>query len=261
MSSLASLASMGSMSRDPQTEMGGGNAQFPPTTWSLVQDLQGGGARGEAFQSLCQRYWRPIYSYVRRAWRKQNEDAKDATQAFFKRLLDKGGFSLADKNRGRLRTFLLTDLQFFLRDEWVKSKAQKRGGGEEPVRLDSAHAETLLSDSGLHDSAPPDAQFDLEWGVNLIQHAMTRVAKEFEARGKSELFESLKPLATPGKSDEDYDQIREKLGLSTSRMAGAVFRLRKRVRDSIEEAVAETVSTREELKEELHYLRDIFTAS
>ena len=229
---------------------------FPETRWSIVEMLQADDAHQveAALETLCRRYWYPIYAFCIRLGNSL-EDSEDATQAFFQRLINKGGFSSADRSRGRLRTFLLTDLRYFLRDEWVKSRAAKRGGGAPVVTLDFEWAEPRL-ETVMASPPPPDALYDQEWAANLFRHAIESVATEFAARGKSSLFEKLKPLATPGGSEDDYDAIRAQLGLSTSRMSGTVFRLRRRLRKAIEDAVAETVSTPEDLREELKYLRE-----
>ena len=201
----------------------------------------------------------PIFAFCRGLGNSQ-EDSADATQAFFQRLIRKDGFSIADRERGKLRTFLLTDLRYFLRDEWVKSRAAKRGGGAPVVSLDVEWAERRLQ-SVMAAPPPPDALFDQEWAANLFRHALDSVENEFAARGKHELFAALKPLATPGGSSEEYDAIRERLDLSTTQMKGAVFRLRQRIRKAVEDALVETISSPEELREELAYLRDTLAAS
>ena len=63
------------------------------------------------------------------------EDAEDLTQEFFARLLENHFFDVADKERGRFRSFLLTALQRFMADEWQKTQAQKRGGGKTLLAL------------------------------------------------------------------------------------------------------------------------------
>src|SRR6185436_10004622 len=80
-----------------------------------------------ALEKLCRAYWPPLYSYIRRQGRSR-ADAKDLTQAFFAKLLEKNFWARADPQKGRFRSFLLTALRQFLADQrdWVK--AAKRGG-------------------------------------------------------------------------------------------------------------------------------------
>src|SRR2546421_1890182 len=85
------------------------DADFLSTHWSLV--LRGGnrdGSQAEAALSvLCQRYWFPLYAYVRRRVADVHE-AQDLTQGFFARLLEKNVLAAASPERGRFRAFLLT---------------------------------------------------------------------------------------------------------------------------------------------------------
>ena len=80
---------MGDVSENRPPLGSGGNA-FPPTAWTLVQQAGGGDAasRDPALNELAQRYWRPIYVYLRYSGR-SSADAEDLTQGFFIHLLEK----------------------------------------------------------------------------------------------------------------------------------------------------------------------------
>ena len=92
-----------------------------------------------ALATLCAAYWYPVYAYVRRCGQSA-EDAADLTQAFFAHLVEARILARADPDRGKLRTFLLTAMQHFLRDDWRKQQRLKRGGGE-LLSIDSLQAE------------------------------------------------------------------------------------------------------------------------
>src|SRR5437773_7751851 len=88
---------------------------FPHTRWSLVL-----AARKEhspesaaALESICRAYWYPLYAYVRRCGQSPH-DAQDLTQEFFSRLLEKRWLDAADREKGRLRTFLIVALKRFM---------------------------------------------------------------------------------------------------------------------------------------------------
>ena len=66
-----------------------------------------------------------------------------STQAFFAQLVEKHLFARADPERGRLRTFLLTAVRTYVRDEWRKQQRLKRGGGLVAFSLDEPLAEHL----------------------------------------------------------------------------------------------------------------------
>src|SRR5262245_52426241 len=113
--------------------------RFETTRWSMIvragHDQPSGRARRDALEFICKTYWFPAYSYVRSRGHNQ-QDAQDLTQEFFARLLENDFFDVADKERGRFRSFLLTALRRFLADEWKRTHAQKRGGGVPHQSLD-----------------------------------------------------------------------------------------------------------------------------
>jgi DNA-directed RNA polymerase specialized sigma24 family protein len=121
------------------TTMGKG---FATTHWSVVlaagqtADLQA----SEALEQLCRTYWYPLYSYIRRRGQSP-EQAQDLTQQFFALFLRKDYFRLADRARGKFRTFLLHALERFLINEWKRTQCAKRGAGAVCLSLDVEGAE------------------------------------------------------------------------------------------------------------------------
>src|SRR5206468_10120074 len=109
----------------------GGNAQhgavaFTTTHWSVVLTAQGESpAAQEALEKLCRTYWRPIYGFVRRRGAGP-EEAEDLTQGFFALLLERRDFDTVRKEKGRLRSYLLTSLKHFLTNERKRAMAIKR---------------------------------------------------------------------------------------------------------------------------------------
>ena len=101
------------------------NSRFPNTRWSLWQDaVQTGEATSHlALEQFCQTYWYPLYAFSRRKGHSA-EDAKDLTQSFFHELLAKDWLGNANRERGKLRTFLLTLFQRFMAREWRSDNSQ-----------------------------------------------------------------------------------------------------------------------------------------
>jgi RNA polymerase sigma-70 factor (ECF subfamily) len=110
---------------------------LPTTHWSLVlaAGRRSSPQARQALETLCRAYWQPLYAYLRRRLADPDE-AQDVTQAFFTELLDKHYLHTATPARGRFRAFLLTACQHFLSKHRAKAKAQKRGGGRQPLALD-----------------------------------------------------------------------------------------------------------------------------
>src|SRR5215468_10000834 len=94
-----------------------GVVAFTTTHWSIVLAARGSSpAAEEALEKLCRIYWRPIYGFVRRQG-VSPEEAKDLTQGFFALLLERRDLNAVRKEKGRLRSYLLTSLKHFLTNE------------------------------------------------------------------------------------------------------------------------------------------------
>ena len=102
-----------------------------------ARDEEDSGRAAAALDDLCRSYWFPIYFYVRRRGYSA-EDAEDLTQGYFAALIEKDYLSDADRERGKLRSFLLVTLKHYISDEWSKASALKRGGGRPVVSIDAA---------------------------------------------------------------------------------------------------------------------------
>lgn len=123
-----------------------GNAAFVTTLWSDVLRAgdESGSAAGDAMESLCRKYWPPLYLFVRKSGFAQH-DAEDITQAFSLRLADKKFHQSADPERGRFRTFLLGSLKNFMANWRRDARRLKRGGGAESVSLQLEDMEQLVA--------------------------------------------------------------------------------------------------------------------
>src|SRR4029077_6008987 len=127
-----------------------GSVAFSTTNWSVVLEAQGQSpAAQEALEKLCRTYWRPVCSFIRRQG-SGPEEAEDLTQGFFVLLLQRRNFDDVRKEKGRLRSYLLTSLKHFLVSEHRRAVTLKRGKGQQPVPLDE------LSGAERSDVEPAD---------------------------------------------------------------------------------------------------------
>src|SRR5262245_59909741 len=108
---------------------GMGPRVFATTHWSVVVAAGQAGSvpARQAFEPLCRAYWYPIHVYVRRKGHGP-DDAQDLTQEFFAQLISKEHLRLADREKGKFRTFLLAMLDYFLAREWSRAARQNAGG-------------------------------------------------------------------------------------------------------------------------------------
>src|SRR5947208_4811588 len=181
---------------DPRAKGG-----FATTRWSLVLAAGRPGDRRskEALASLCEIYWPPVYSFVRRKGFSA-DDALDLTQGFFARVIAKNYFHDADPNRGRFRSFLAASVDHFLLNELDRARALKRGGPAPPLSLDVQTAEGHYQIEP-HDELTPERLFDYQWALVLLQRVLERLGDGYPAAGKKALFDHLKGFLT-GDNDE-----------------------------------------------------------
>ena len=227
---------------------------FATTQWSAVLRA-GEGSSPEsrrALEQLCGTYWYPLYAYVRRQGH-SIEEAQDLTQEFFARLLERKYVRLADRNRGRFRTFLLTSLKNFLINEWNKANREKRGSGRRILSLDEEMAESrFLAEPAIEQ--PSDTLYDRGWAAVLLDRALAALRAEFAQAGKEDLFERLKAFVWGEKNALSYAAMAEQLGMTEGAVKVAIHRLRQRYGELLRSEVAQTVSTPAEVNEELRYL-------
>jgi len=231
---------------------------FVTTHWSVVLSAQNEDSpqSAEALATLCSAYWFPLYAFVRRQGRSPH-DAQDLTQEFFARLLEKDYLKSAAREKGRFRTFLLVALKRFLANEWDRQHAQKRGGFTPVVSIDQEQAESRFESEPAH-ILQPDVLFDRQWAVTLLERTMKRLHEEYITSGRTKLFEFLRSALARDESALPYAQIASQLNLSEAAVKMAVQRLRARYREILRAEIAETVSSPDEVEEEIRHLFSTF---
>jgi DNA-directed RNA polymerase specialized sigma24 family protein len=227
---------------------------FNTTHWSVV--LAAGEGDSEparsALESLCQAYWYPIYVYVRRKGHGP-DDAQDLTQEFFAQLISKDHVRLADRKKGKFRTFLLATLDYFLAREWSRAHRQKRGGGFLFVSLDQLAPEERYRLEPA-DNDTPEKKFLRQWALTLLGHTMNALQKECEANSKAAMFREVSNLLSGERDEGAYARISQQLCMSEGAVRVAVHRLRQRYGELLRDQIAETVGDAREVDEEIAYL-------
>src|SRR6266404_760431 len=239
-----------------------GGAAFQSTHWTLVLRARQSDPTEtgrEALSDFCEAYWPPLYSFLRLRGHPSPE-AQDLVQGFFAHLLEQNTLSRADQEKGRLRTFLLGSLQNFLCNEYDRTHRLKRGGGHRILSIDEhlPEAEAAMIDTAhLSDSRG----YDLMWASNIVKRAWQHLENAFEAEGKTEWLEILRPfVAGGGRTPLNQEEAATKLGVPIATLRTWLSRLRQRYREALRAEVASTVSDPAEVDQELHYLYQILTA-
>jgi RNA polymerase sigma-70 factor (ECF subfamily) len=223
------------------------------TQWSQVLAARDGSesqARA-ALESLCQTYWQPLYAYIRHQGASPDE-ASDLTQGFFAELVEKDFLAEVDPEKGRFRSFLLASLRHFLAHERDRNRALKRGGGTLTLSLDVAAGEAGYVNEPADELTPVDV-FERRWAITVLERASDRLQQESTELSQNQ-FAQLKQYLTSGDRQVPYQETASALGISESAVKSAVHRLRKRLGQCLREEIAETVSDRSQVDEEVRHL-------
>jgi DNA-directed RNA polymerase specialized sigma24 family protein len=228
---------------------------FATTHWSVVLTARDGSSADAqaALERLCRTYWFPLYAYVRREGYNPDE-AKDLTQGFFARLLEKNYLDQVDRQKGRFRSFLLAALRHYLSDERDRASAAKRGGGYTFMSLDDHTSAEERYRLEPVDDMSPDRIFERRWALTVLEQAQKRLREECVAAGKPELYEQLIKTGTAGKNETTYAALGARWGMSESAVKSAAHRLRQRYHVLVRGEVGHTVSNPAELDEEIRHL-------
>lgn len=230
------------------------SSDFLTTHWSIVlrASREDDSDARDALAFLCQRYWYPLYVFVRRKGI-DAQHAEDVTQGFFARLIEKHVLEQAVPSRGRFRSFLLASLQNFLANELDHANAQKRGGGQRllPIDVEAGESRFRFEPS---DEMTPERIFDRAWAVQLLEVVVGRLRDEFADRGKAAEFEAFQSFLAGKPADSSYDEFAAEIGISAAAARQAVHRLRKRYAELLRAEVAETVATEDEIDDEIRGL-------
>src|SRR5436190_2851058 len=176
-----------------------GGAAFTTTHWSVVLTAQAESpAAQEALEKLCRTYWRPIYSFVRRQGIGP-ADAEDLTQGFFASLLEHRNLNAVRKEQGRLRSYLLGAMKYFLADERRRGMAIKRGKGQRLIPLEELRADEPVEMEAA-DEETAELIYEARWASTVLERVLNLLKDEYRKAGKAVLFDSLKELL-PGDPD------------------------------------------------------------
>jgi RNA polymerase sigma-70 factor (ECF subfamily) len=229
-----------------------GAVAFATTHWSMVVEAQSESpAAQEALDKLCRIYWRPVYSFV---WRQgaEPEEAKDLTQSFFALLLQRRDLDAVRKEKGRLRSYLLTSLKHFLSNQRRCARTVKRGKGEGPIPIEELSAIELVEIEPA-DLRSADLLYERRWAATLMDHVLERLKGEYCLTGKAALFDFLKELLPNEPGAPSRAEAAVRLGMTENALRQALFRFRHRYQTLVREEIAFTVAQPSDIEDELRH--------
>ena len=236
-------------------------AAFVTTQWTRVLEARGDSPEAQAaLGNLCAAYYAPVLTFLRRSGH-PDDAARELAQEFFARLLARHGLDTVERGRGRFRSFLLGAVKHFLADQFDRSRAAKRGSGQESIPLDAGSGgDTTVALQIPDPAAPvPDAYFDRQWALTILDRALSALAAEHAAAGKVVQFETLKPWLTGDTEQRSQAEVARRLDLNEGAVKVAIHRLRKRFRELVKAEIAQTVGGGADVQAELNYLLEVLS--
>jgi len=232
---------------------GSGPVAFATTHWSVVLEAQSESpAAQEALEKLCRTYWRPIYAFLRRQGFGP-EEAEDTTQGFFAQLLERRSLNAVRKEKGRLRSYLLGALKYFLADEQRRAMAIKRGKRQRIIPLEDLRADERIE---MEPADPVTAEmiYERRWALTVLEQVLHRLKNEYRAAGNAALFDSLKQLLPDEPGAPSQAETAAQLGMTENAVRQAFYRFRQRYQSLLREEIAHTVATPGDIEDELRHL-------
>ena len=228
--------------------------RFPATRHSAVLAAQSDDVleRERGLAILIDAYWKPAYKYVRLRHRASNEDARDLTQGFFTRAIEKDFFGAYDAARGSFRTFLRVCLDRYVANELKAASREKRSPGAPMLSLDFDGAEGELAREPPDPSRSLDQYFHDEFARSLFGLAVEQLRTECAQRGRDlpyMLFERYELDRDPAER-LTYDSLAEEFHIPATQVTNFLAFARREFRRIVLEKLREITSSDREFREE-----------
>jgi len=237
----------------------GQEGKFPATRRSALASIGSDDpvTAARAFELLVRGYWKPAYAHLRLRWARPAEDARDLTQEFFARALEKRQLTGFDPSKARFRTYLRGALDNFVLESDRAARRGKRGGALTRLSLDFDVAEAELARAGPRDAAAIETCFETEWTRSLFAAAL----EEFEAQCSKEgrglqltVFRRyvIDPAVDPraGDAKPSYASIAAELSVSVTDVTNHLAWARRAFRELVLEQLRALTATEDEFRSE-----------
>jgi RNA polymerase sigma-70 factor (ECF subfamily) len=237
-----------------QSAAGTGPARFVSTAWTTIVRAQNEGSANSrrCLDLLMQRYWRPVYHFLRHLGR-SHDDASDLTQGFFVRFIEKDAIRYADRERGRFRSFLIGSVKRYLAMEHRAAAARP---DEVPVTdFASALQERPFGGGGVDD---PETAFTRNWLKCTVENALSILRKECVALGRPRQFQAFRARFLGGEArPASYREISLAMGISEKDVENLLASAKKRFRRIFLEEIRNATSSAGDAQQEVRELLEV----
>ncbi|MEP6994545.1 MAG: sigma factor [Acidobacteriota bacterium] len=240
------------------TGIGGPSERFPATRHSAVLAAQSSDLleRERGLAILVETYWKPAYKYLRCRFHESNEDAKDLTQGFFARAIEKDFFDGYDPSKGSFRTYLRTCLDRFVANEKKAEGRLKRSPGTALLSLDFQNAESEITRELVDESRSMEQYFHDEFVRSFFALSIEKLREECTLRGKDlpyRLFERYELESDP-EEKLSYERLAEEFHIPVTQVTNFLAFARREFRRIVLEKLREITANDHEFREEARSL-------
>lgn len=104
------------------------------------------------------------------------------------------------------------------------------------------------------EDATPARYFDRLWAATVLEEAARQLQADYDKRGNRTLFVEIREFLSGDPTEQRYAVVAESLGMSEGAVRTAVHRARRRFGEILRAEVARTVSSEDQIDEEIRYL-------
>lgn len=220
--------------------------RFATTRWSVVMQQASTESpdASQALSELAQRYWYPVYAYVRRCGHAP-DIAQDITRCFLGGLMQQARDGGARHPQGYFRRYLLDQLNTFLGGDWREvvdndSSAEMTAPDDMEVRFQRDNAA----------AATPEQAYQRSFALEVIVRAFRRLHSEARQTGHLAMYQALEPHLAHDPVAGEYEALAAQLQTRPLALIVALKRLRQRFRELVGQELADTVTSAEDLASE-----------
>lgn len=221
--------------------------RFATTRWSMVMQLaaiESPDAR-RALGELAQRYWYPVYAYVRRCGHAP-DIAQDITLSFLQLLLRDICSSPGQHAPALYRRYLLDRLHAFLAGDWTETVQVEPFAGQlqAPADLEARYQNDHVS------TQSPEDTYQRGFALEVLRRALRRLRSEAEQTGHLDMYGALEGYLARDPASGEVELVARRLGIRNVSLVLALKRLRQRFQELAAEELADTVGSADDLAAE-----------
>jgi RNA polymerase sigma-70 factor (ECF subfamily) len=230
---------------------------FPATSWGLIaraaQPLTPEGHA--ALAALCERYWDPVYAFIRHSGAGA-EDARDLTQGFFTtRWIEKNDLRAVDRKKGRFRNLLLVCVRRYLTKQRDHKRIERNGGGRPLESFDPTLAESLYAVDAAH-GRTPERLYERRFALALLEDALTELGAQYTREGPEQArrFHALQGRLDGSEGSRPHGEVAAELGITVEAVRTATSRMYDDYEAQLRAAVARTIDPESAVDDELRWI-------